>query len=65
MRELRHGLTGQIVMTNEEIERPYPKFNKWWKKEKGYLTANGIWLIKLWHEFLRRHLCDDPSPGEE
>jgi hypothetical protein len=52
-------------MTNEEIERPYPKFNKWWKKEKGYLTANGIWLIKLWHEFLRRHLCDDPSPGEE
>lgn len=41
-------------MTEEEIEKLYPEFDQWWRKEKGYLTLNGVWLIKLWYEFLSK-----------
>jgi len=41
-------------LTEEEIEKRYPEFEKWWREEKGYATVNGVWLRKLWYEFLRR-----------
>ncbi|GAI72098.1 unnamed protein product [marine sediment metagenome] len=44
------------MMTGEEIERLYPEFDEWWRKEKGYSAANGIYLIKLWYEFLTQGL---------
>lgn len=43
-----------MSMTEEEMEKLYPEFDKWWKKEKGYSTVGGVWLIKLWYEFLRK-----------
>ena len=56
-----------MTMTDEEIERLYPEFNEWWRKEKGYVTLNGVWLIKMWYEFLRergRRMADsEPEPG--
>lgn len=39
-------------MTDEEIEKLYPEFEKWWRKEKSYLTVDGVYLIKLWYEWL-------------
>ena len=37
-------------MDTEEIERVFPAFREWVDKEYGY--ADGIRLIKIWHEFL-------------
>lgn len=39
-------------MTKEEIERLYPEFEKWWREEKHYLSVGGVYLIKLWYEWL-------------
>ncbi len=38
-------------MTSEEIDKIYPKFKDWCRK-KGYMTVDGIHLLKLWYEYI-------------
>ncbi|GAI60277.1 unnamed protein product [marine sediment metagenome] len=52
-------------MTGEEIERLYPEFDEWWRKEKSYQTLNGVYLIKFWYEFLTRRKQRTESYGHE
>jgi hypothetical protein len=36
-----------------DIDKLYPEFDKWVHKVKGYATASGVYLIKLWYEWLK------------
>lgn len=36
-----------------DIDKLYPEFIDWVHNIKGYMTAGGIHLIKLWYEFLK------------
>lgn len=40
-------------MSAEDIVRLYPAFSDWLHGVKGYMTASGVYLIKLWYEWLR------------
>ena len=35
-----------------DIDKLYPEFYEWIHKGKGYATASGRCLIKLWYEYL-------------
>jgi hypothetical protein len=35
------------------IEQVYPQFVVQYRKDKGYSSVDGIFLIKLWYEYLK------------
>lgn len=40
-------------MKLEEIEKLYPDFEVWYRKNKGYMSVDGIHLLQLWYEYLK------------